>query len=150
MTLRSTLFRRIFSVMMLLSLCSVGALAHAQLVVVANQNSPATQLSIDEVRQIFLGRLQLFPGSNTNIQVLDQKENSAIFDRFYKQVARKNAMQITRYRAGFLFGGRGRLPKVVDGDRAVLDAILKQHGAIGYVHRDSVTGQPVKILLEIP
>lgn len=150
MRLRSTLFHRFFSMLTLLFLCGAGAVAHAQLVVVAHQNSPATQLSIDQVRQIFLGRLQLFPGSNTNIQVLDQKEDSAIFDQFYKQVARKNAMQITRYRAGFLFGGRGRLPKVVDGDRAVLDALLKQTGAIGYVQRESVAGQPVKILLEIP
>lgn len=150
MTQRSTLFHRIFSGLMLLGLCSMGALANAQLVVVAHQNSPATQLSIDEVRQIFLGRLQLFPGSNTNIQVFDQKENSAIFDQFYKRVARKNAMQITRYRAGFLFGGRGRLPKVLDGDRAVLDALVKQTGAIGYVQRESVAGLPVKILLEIP
>lgn len=131
-------------------LCGAGAVAHAQLVVVAHQDSPANQFSIDEVRQIFLGRLQLFPGSNTNIQVLDQKEDSAIFDHFYMQVARKNAMQITRYRAGFLFGGRGRLPKVVDGDRAVLDVLLKQTGAIGYVQRESVAGHPVKILLEIP
>lgn len=143
-------WNRIACLLVPLWLCSTTTVANAQLVVVANQDAPVAALSMDEVRQIFLGRLQLFPASNTSIQVIDQSESSPVFAKFYEQVARKSAMQITRYRAGFLFGGRGRLPKVVKGDLAVLGALNKQVAAIGYVERESIAGHPVKILFVLP
>jgi len=130
------------------SLISTSGLA--QLVVVVNQNAPVTKLNMDELRLIFLGRLQLFPGTKVSISVLDQKETSPAFISFYEKVAKMSALELARYRASFLFSGRGRLPEVLDGDANVIEAVQRHQGAIGYVRRESVEGRSVRIIMEVP
>lgn len=148
--LRSPTWKRIAGTLAAVWLGVAGSTAFAQVVVVVNQDAPVADLNLDTVRQIFLGRLQMFPGTKVGIQVLDQRDSSPAFTAFYERVVQKSAMQLTRYRASFLFSGRGSLPKVLDSDLAVLEAVQRHPGAIGYVQRDAVAEHPVRILLELP
>lgn len=104
---------------------------------------------MDDVRKLFLGRMQFLPGTETTVKVVDQKETSANFSSFYRQVANKDATQITRYRASFIFSGQGVLPVVVDNDNAVFDILTKHENAIGYVDRKSLANTQFKVVMTL-
>lgn len=130
-------------------LSTLSSNLHAELVVIVNPASPVESVSMDDVRKLFLGRMQFLPGTETTVKVVDQKETSANFATFYRQVANKDATQITRYRASFIFSGQGVLPVVVDNDNAVLDTLTKHENAIGYVDRKSLANTQFKVVMTL-
>ena len=48
-----------------------------------------------------------------------------------------------------MFSGKGRPPRQVDGDAAVIEAVIEQPGTLGYVDSESVD-ERVKVLTRLP
>lgn len=122
----------------------------ADLVVVVHPSNPITTLNKDEVRQIFLGRMRLYPATQKNIDPVDQDTSLPSFDRFYRQVANLTPTTLQRLRAMYLFSGKGMLPKILPNEIEVIQFVANHPDAIGYIQQSSLDNRvkPVFVITE--
>lgn len=113
--------------------------ARADIAVVVHPQNPLASLSHQELKKIFLGRLSLFPGGGREIRAIDLPDDHPLFHDFYRQVVELDGVELKRYRAYYLFSGRGRLPVVAASPQAVLRMVTEDPGAIGYLDSKDVT-----------
>lgn len=111
----------------------LGFPAAAEIAVVVHASNPVQTLSESEVRKLYLGRMRLFPGSRIEVNAYDLDDDSPIRRDFYQTLLDMNATQLSGYRATFLFSGKGRVPDVLDTPEAVIDALRRDPGGIGYL-----------------
>jgi ABC-type phosphate transport system substrate-binding protein len=116
---------------------AVSLPAAADLVVVVSANSPITQLSDNEIADVFLGKLTRLPGG-TALQPLDQAEGSSAREAFYAKFTGKSPAQVKAFWSKLIFTGRGRPPRSLANDAEVIRALHDNPGAIGYVERASI------------
>lgn len=109
------------------------ATAQADLYIITNQDNPISQMSIKEVRKVFLGRLHLYPGTEHEPQVLDLPQTSPVYREFYERLVGISLPKLKRYRAYYLFSGKGKIPAEVADSNSLMDAVKHNIYAIGYV-----------------
>lgn len=119
------------------------------LVVVVHPENPLNELALLQVRQIFLGRLRLFPNTGHGLEVTDQPHDTAIFRLFYRQTVGMDVDRLSRYRARYIFSGQGRLPARMSDSEAVKLHISNTREAIGYLYADEVD-ERVKVVFDVP
>ena len=105
----------------------------ADILVVTNAKNSLDVLTLQEVKKIFLGRMTRFPDSGKDITVLDLDDKQKLYDEFYNKVIRMDSNRLKRYRARFLFSGKGMLPEKASDQQAVLGIIQSKETAIGYI-----------------
>lgn len=133
--------------LMLLILLQLGsACARADIAIIVHPQNPLTELSESDLKKIFLGRLPLFPKTGQEIHPLDLPEEHATFTDFYRRLLQLDGTKLRRYRAYYLFSGRGRLPATTDTVTEMISKVAEDPAAIGYVDATNVTAQ-VKTLL---
>lgn len=143
---------RLLTITTLLWACLVGGLttsatAHAELAVIVHASNPLKTLTKDEVRQIFLGRMRLFPGTRTNVDPVDQDTSTPGFVYFYQAVANLTPTALQRLRAMYLFSGKGLLPRMQASEADIVAFVASNPGAIGYVHTEQLTPGVKSVLL---
>jgi len=137
--------RAFLRVACLLGLLVVSATtARAEAVVVVAARSPIASLSAAEMADIFLGRLTRLP-DGTRAVPLDLPEGSPLRDEFYERIARMSPVQVKAYWSKLIFTGRGRPPRSLDTDEAVLRVVRENPSAIGYIDR-RIADASVRIL----
>lgn len=109
------------------------ATAQGEILVVVNADNPLDELTLKNVKQLFLGRLRRFPVIDSDVDVLDREENSVLHRKFYQEVVRMDPIRLKRYRARYLFSGQGRLPETVMGQDAVIELVQQKVSAVGYI-----------------
>lgn len=107
-----------------------------EVVVVANKNNPLSELSKQQIIDIFMGRTKFY-STGHRIVLLDQKLSSSVRRDFYQNLVNKTLNEINSYRARLLFSGRFSLPKEVSYDE-MMKCLENDPDAIGYVHADKV------------
>ena len=119
------------------------------IVIVANAKNPTQALSDNEVKNMYLGKLNQFPSGN-RVVVIDH-ENGATREAFLKSVLQKTDVQYKAYWARLAFTGSGTPPKQVTNDVATLDQVERNPDAIGYVDDASIdlNGKNVKVLYQV-
>jgi ABC-type phosphate transport system substrate-binding protein len=127
----------------------VSLTAQAELAVIVHPSNPVTELSQTQVQKLFLGRSLMFPNTETKVYSIDQDESSPIFKRFYEKVIQMNVSKLKKYRAYYLFSGRGRLPLSLDNTNEVIDRVSRTENAISYVHLKD-TSDKVKVVYTMP
>ena len=127
---------------LVLGACCGGA--RADVVAVVSSKSAITALSIDQVADIFLGRLSHFPNGALAVPI-DLNDGSLERDRFYAKVARKTPAQIKSYWSKIIFTGRGQPPKTVPSDADMKKYIAANVAAIGYIE-ESMVDASVRVL----
>ncbi|MBK8971650.1 MAG: hypothetical protein IPM37_09870 [Hahellaceae bacterium] len=141
-------------ILLALLLSQLVVTAQAEIAVIAHVQNPLASLSESEVRKIFLGRLQLFPSSRTEILTLDQSVDSPTLATFYHAEMDMTPSQLSGYRAAYLFSGKGRIPEIENDDLSVLERVKATHNAIGYIDLDAVDNETslsgIKILYRLP
>jgi ABC-type phosphate transport system substrate-binding protein len=119
-----------------------AASALAGVVLVANSAVQESSLSQKEVQQIFLGKKKSLAGGKVKIAV--QKDNAAHAE-FLKQYVKKTPSQFRIYYKKLVFTGKGKPPKTVADDAAMLGYVAKTSGALGYVS-DGAVNDKVKVI----
>ena len=132
------LFRHLLIIALTCSASAFPATANAELIIVVSIKSTVNTLTAEQTARIFLGKDDKFPNDQTAFPV-DQPEGTTLRDEFYSKVAHKNPSQISSYWAKLIFTGEGRLPKVAADDNAVINFILNNPNAIGYIDEKSFT-----------
>ncbi len=127
------------------------AQAQADLYVITSRDNPVDTLSAQEVRKLFLGRLHLFPGTDLEPLPIDMPQQDPVYQDFYQDVVGISLPKLKRYRAQYLFSGKGKVPLEVETPLQLVGAIRQYPNAIGYVkdpQREMLEG--VKILFRQP
>ncbi len=122
--------------------------AQAEIAVIANAGNPEASLTAKQVKKIFLGKKNAFPGGAA-AKPVDQAAGSAVRDAFYQKVAKKNADKMKTYWTQMVFSGKASPPEVVGDDAAVKAWVASHKDGIGYVDKSAVDGS-VKVLLTLP
>lgn len=115
--------------------------AAAGAVVVAAE-APASALSEDQVKRLFLGREQSLAG--TPVTLVYQK-SGPVRDAFENKILGKSGAELTSYWSKLIFTGRAKAPEEVSHDAAVKAKLATTPGAVGYVD-DSAVDASVKVL----
>ena len=116
--------------------------AKAQVIVVANNSVKASDVSKNDLKDVFTGSSTSLGGGSVVPTLL--KAGTA-HEEFLQAYIGKND---TAYRAGWrslVFSGQGSMPKSVDGDAAVVEFVAHTPGAIGYIGKAS-PHEGVKVL----
>src|SRR6185295_15325576 len=112
--------------------------AHATLAIIVNTQNPVEELSIADLRGIFLGETTRWPDGR-RITVAMRDTGQAERDAVLRLVCRMSDQDFTRYLLQATF--RGALqssPKVLETSNGVRRFVFNVPGAIGYVRGDEV------------
>lgn len=119
----------------------------AEVVVIVNPDNPIQSLSKKDVQRLFLGRMHKFPNSDMKVESLDGPEDGKDYDIFYSRIIKMSKSKLKRYRAYYLFSGKGRLPTQMKSSEKILTYISNTKNAIAYINKKYVEGvESVKIV----
>src|ERR1039458_3905583 len=131
-------------VILLLAAASIFAIhAQAQVIVIANPGVKATEISKNDLRDVFTGAATALPGGGNVAPIL--LKAGTVHEEFLQAYIGKND---TAYRAGWrslVFSGQASMPKSLDTDAAVVEFVAHNAGAIGYIGK-STPHEGVKVL----
>ena len=114
----------------------------AQVIVIANPSVKASEVSKNDLKDVFTGSSTSLGGSNV-VPIL-MKAGTA-HEEFLQAYIGKND---TAYRAGWrslVFSGQATMPKSLEGDAAVVEFVAHNPGAVGYIGKAS-PHEGVKVL----
>lgn len=131
-----------------LSLLAPPLVAQADILVIVNPDNPIKSLDQQQIQRLFLGRMNLFPGSNIKVSAIDQNNSSAAYHHFYKKVIEISQSKLKRYRAYHLFSGKGQLPKELKNTKDVVKYVSTSTHAIAYIDEQDLTDS-VKVVYKI-
>ncbi len=118
----------LFSIAMLLLLPAGNAFA--QIAIISNPDMEINSLRAKDVLRIFLRKKKTLSGRVVKIAIQKDKPLHAEFVHDY---IHKTPKQFTRYYKKMIFTGKGRPPKKVRDDAAMLHWVATTPGAIGYI-----------------
>ena len=130
---------RYFIVLCLGVMCATSALAK-DIVVVVNQKNGVNKLSRDEVIDIYMGRNRLL-SSGITAQPLDLPSTSVERENFYFRLTGKSMNQINAYWARLILTGRASPPTLMHSQDEVMQRVIDNSSAIGYVNRSKTSSQ---------
>jgi ABC-type phosphate transport system substrate-binding protein len=117
--------------------------AQAQVIVIANPGVKATEISKNDLRDVFTGNATSLPDGSRVVPIL--LKAGTVHEEFLQVYIGKND---TAYRAGWrslVFSGQASMPKSLDTDAAVVEFAAHNAGAIGYIGKAS-PHEGVKVL----
>lgn len=134
-------------VFVLLALAAGAPTASAQVAVIAHKDVPADSLSKTDLLDFYTGDVQSWRGDMA-VVVFDLKARGPVRDAFYEYLGKTSS----RMRSIWLkrkLSGEGDPPESFETEAAVLERVATTPGAIGFVQKTTVSGDTVKILVEI-
>ena len=137
---------RYFIALCLGVVCATAAFAE-DIVVVVNKNNGVEKLSRDEVIDIFMGRNRQLSTGVTALP-LDLPDNMAERENFYSRLTGKSVSEINAYWARLHFTGRANPPGLMHSHEEVIQRIMNNPGAVGYVNRSNASSK-VKVVFEL-
>jgi ABC-type phosphate transport system substrate-binding protein len=121
---------------------SLPAEARAQIVVVVNPRNPVRDLSLEELRRLYLGRTTTFR-QNQPVILLEQAE---VRRAFYQAALGMNEARIKRHWIGIVFSGETATPpKTIAAADELKRAVAQNTGAIGFLEQ-TAADPSVKVL----
>lgn len=121
-----------YLIVVILQILLISAQAQADIVVVVNPNSKLTELTQQQIIDIYMGRTQTL-ADGSKLVPYDQPMDSAIRVAFYQSLTGKSLASINAYWARLLFTGRASPPRQLSDNMRLVDVIEKDLNAIGYM-----------------
>ncbi|HEY3011965.1 MAG TPA: hypothetical protein VGJ36_04400 [Gemmatimonadales bacterium] len=104
--------------------------ARAQIAVVVNPRNPVKDLSLEELRRLYLGRTTTFR-QNQPVTLLEQAK---ISDAFYQAALGMNEARVRRHWIGIVFSGEtAKPPKSIAVAGDLKRAVAERPGAIAFI-----------------
>jgi len=121
-----------------------SARAADELVVITNIGSGVAKLTRDEAVNIFMGRYKKLPSGMAALPMDEHGEKAA----FYRALLGKELPEIQSYWARLVFSGQGSPPRQMENADEVIETIVNNKGAIGYIDKKKVSTR-VKVVLDL-
>ena len=126
--------RGLFVTIATLGLAAASPASAADFKVVANPSVKASDISVDDLKGVFLAtRMSLRDGSQVE-PVLARA--GAAHGAFLKDLGKTDSALSTYYRS-LVFTGKAAMPKICASDAEVIAYVAKTKGAIGYVSAEA-------------
>lgn len=136
--------RTVAALPLLAAVCGIGGFqpaawsqAPTRLVVISQINVSEKQLSIDDLRAIFLRKRLVWSGGQ-NIVPINQPTGSPVRLVFDRTVLGFNADQVARFWIDARIRGGTQAPRSVAGDAMIANVVKVLPGCIGYVPAEQV------------
>ena len=107
----------------------------ARFVVVVNPKNPVTTIDHDMLRNIFLKKRVVWNHGGT-IRPIDLSSKFSIREQFVRRVLKKTPAQLKTYWNQQIFSGKGVPPPEATSPANVINYVLANPGAVGYVPSD--------------
>lgn len=91
-----------------------------------------SEITVKQIRKIFLGKLKRLPDGNAIIPI-ELTGDLNIRTLFNEKIIKKSNKKVKIYWAKKLFTGKGRPPKRYKTSKEVVDLIMKNKSMIGYI-----------------
>ncbi len=111
---------------------------------IANVRSGVERLTKEQAVNIFMGRYGQLPSGITALP-LDEIGSKAVF---YRALVGKELPDVNSYRARLMFSGLGSPPRQTDSPDEVIETVIDNKGAIGYIDKAKVDRR-VKVILDL-
>jgi ABC-type phosphate transport system substrate-binding protein len=122
---------------------ATGATEALSFRVIVHPSNSASTVPAAFLQDAFLKRATRWP-SNVSISPVDQRPDSAVRQRFTKDVLRRSVAAIKAYWQQRIFSGRDVPPPELDHDDQVVSYVLNHPGSVGYVsHSTELRGAKV-------
>lgn len=122
--------KRTLSILLLVATVGSVSAAPAEVQVIANPSVAPSELSADDVKEIFLGAKTAVAGGDVT-PVLAQA--GAAHETFLKTYVGKSDQGLRNHFKSLVFTGKGSMPKSFGSDADIVKYVATTKGAIGYV-----------------
>ncbi len=136
--MKTTVYRVAILWMVTLAVCA------DDVVVIVHPSNALAEISVSDVKKIYLGKKKFFPGGE-KIIVGDQPKGTQSRKFFYGGVVGKTETKLKSYWSRLIFTGKGTPPKVIGVDNVVKAWVASQPRAMSYIMR-SEADNSIKIL----
>ena len=123
--------------------------AYSDVVIIVNHDNPTTQLTKEDVKDIFLGRMTRFPNTNLAVYPAEISETNQEKKIFYKSIANKSITKINRYWARYLFTGKISPPKRLSSYQEIINLVSSNRSGISYIDSKDILPS-IKVVLTLP
>lgn len=127
-------------------LMMAATFASAEVVVIVNASSPINSATAEEIQQVFLGKRNEIGG--VSVTPVDHSEGNEVREVFYDKVVDKTPSQLNAYWSRLIFTGKGKPPKQYFDDAEVLETVLEEEDAVGYIDSSSIA-EGVKVIFTV-
>lgn len=100
--------------------------------VIINRANPARSISRQDLSAIFTRRVRRWP-NGTQVLPADLAPGSRVRQRFSRAIHGKSVAYVIRYWHRLIFSGRGVPPPDFSSEKALIEYVKENPGAIGYV-----------------
>ncbi len=115
---------------LLLIMICLGSTATAQIVVVVNDSNSISDLTLDELRRIYLGKTTAFPNGKEIVLM----EYAHLCEKFYKAVLNMTELKVRKHWIKVVFSGEYATPPIEYHDPdEIKNLVCKKRGAICFV-----------------
>jgi ABC-type phosphate transport system substrate-binding protein len=125
--------------MVVLGLTSTSLAEPEQFKIIVNPNNASDSVSRDFLRNVFLKKETEWHGKT--VRPIDLSAKQGVRAHFTKDVIRKSPAQLRAYWAQQVFSGKGVPPPEVDSPARVVEFVLANPGAVGYLPADADSGK---------
>ena len=116
--------------------------------VIAHPSNSLAGISQEQLARIYLGKTREFSDGKP-VTPVDQRQGSAIRNKFYKTVTDKDEIAVKTHWSKLLFTGKAQPPQDLGDDDSVKAWVAKNPEGLGYVD-GKVLDKSVKVLLILP
>ncbi len=120
-----------------LAACLYTPVSSAELVIIVHKDSPITAASKSELGRVFLGKATTMKDGSKAVPI-NQPLSTPQRTAFDSNILQRNESQIKSYWSKMLFSGEGTPPTEASDDIAVLQKVMADVTAIGYVDSSAV------------
>lgn len=124
-------------------LMMAATFASAEVVVIVNASSSVNSATAEDIQQLFLGKRSNIGG--VELTPIDQSEGNEARESFYAKVVNRTPTQLNAYWSRLIFTGKGKPPKQYFDDAEVVETVLEEEDAVGYIDSSAVT-EGIKVI----
>src|SRR5687767_10237911 len=125
---------------------ATGTVRAAEMQVIANPSVKSAAVSVDELKNVFLGNTSSLSDGSKVEPVL--AESGAAHDEFLKDVVGKSGPALKNHLKTLVFTGKGSMPKSFASEADIVKYVAKTPGAIGYVSASAAADGVKKVSLK--
>jgi ABC-type phosphate transport system substrate-binding protein len=133
----------IYAILLVASASIFADRAQSQVIVIANPGVKATEISKNDLRDVFTGAATTVSGSNVTPILL---KAGGVNDEFLAAYIGKNDTAFRASWRSLVFSGQASMPKSLESDVSVVDFVAHNAGAIGYISK-ATPHAGVKVLI---
>jgi len=116
------------------------------LVIIVNPASGVNRLTQDEVVNLFMGREKRLPSGLVALPV-EPVGRRELRERFYERLVNLPLVQVKTYWARMYFSGLAQPPRQARDSEEVIEMVLANKGAVGFVERSKVDARVKSVLV---